>query len=141
MKVRLSFSKMLAKCKSYEITLMETLVVANPTLILSQVMIVILIGVYAMRATSVLFVRQRFQSLMIVAALVFAFALVLFHRPPTQAGAWLYFVIAVCVVGVAVNALLYFKPDRAHATPTNLAFSAVSCVGWGVLAGVYSVLL
>jgi fatty acid desaturase len=116
-------------------------VVANLSLILSQIMIVILIGVYAIRAASVFFVRERFQPLMIVAALAFVFALVLFHLPPTQTGAWLYLVIAACLVGVAVNALLYFKPDQAHSRPTDLAFSAVSCVGWGVLAGVYSILI
>jgi hypothetical protein len=106
-------------------------------LILTQSVLVILVGVYAMRATSVLFVRQAFQPLMILAAIVFVLSLVLFHRPPTASGPWLYFVLACCSAGVIVNALLFFAPDRAHATPTNLAFSLVSGLGWALLALIY----
>ena len=107
-------------------------------LLLSQVILVILAGVYAMRASSVFFVRQRFQLLMVLAALAFLFALVLFHHPPAVAGTWLYVVVVACIVGMIVNGILYFAPDRAHATPTNLTFSAVTGIGWGILAGIYA---
>jgi hypothetical protein len=110
-------------------------------LIVSQAMLVLLVGVYAMRATSVLFVRQAFHPLMILAAAAFVFALVLFHRPPSAVGTWLYVSIAACVLGAIVNAILYFAPDRTHATPTNLAFSASTGIAWAVLAGVYGAII
>jgi Na+-transporting NADH:ubiquinone oxidoreductase subunit NqrE len=110
-------------------------------LIFTQLTLVILIGIYAMRASSVLFVRQRFQPLMILAALVFVLALVLFHRPPTEQGAWLSFVVCACFAGAIVNGVLFFAPDRAHGTPTNLVFSAVSGLGWVVLGAAYGSIL
>jgi hypothetical protein len=110
-------------------------------LILTQAVLVVLVGVYAMRASADLFVRQPFQPLMILAALAFVFALVLFHRPPIAVGPWLYLVLIACVAGTIVNGFLYFAPDQAHATPTNMAFSAVSIVGWAALGLNYGSIL
>ena len=103
-------------------------------LILSKSAIIILAGIYAMRGSSVVFVRQPFQPIMIAAVFAFLLLLTLFYRAPTKPGIWLYSVIALCVVGMATNAMLYFKPDAMHNDPTNLAFSALGTVGWGMLA-------
>jgi hypothetical protein len=103
-------------------------------LVLSKAALVMLAGIYAMRGSSVLFVRQPFQPLMIVAVLAFLFSVTLFYRAPTKPGAWLYTVLALCLVGVVANGMLYFKPDASHSDPTNLTFSALSIVGWGLLA-------
>ncbi len=103
-------------------------------LVLSKATLVLLAGIYAMRGSSVLFERQRFDPLMIVAVLAFLFSVVLFYRPPTKLGIWLYTTVALCVVGLVANGMLYFKPDASHGDPTNLAFSALSIAGWGILA-------
>jgi hypothetical protein len=110
-------------------------------LILSRTALVILAGVYAMRATGVLFHPQPFQPLMVVAALAFVMSIILFQAPPTVPGWWLYTAIGLCVVGVIANTLLFFMPDAAHNTPTNLAFSAVSMVGWAIVAAANAVIL
>jgi hypothetical protein len=102
--------------------------------IATRVSLVILAGVYAMRASNVLFHPQTFQPLMGVALFAFIMSLVLFHNPPTTPGWWLYTVIALCLVGVAANAMLLFAPDKLHNSPTNLAFSLVSVIGWAVVA-------
>jgi uncharacterized membrane protein len=102
--------------------------------IVSKTALVVLAGVYAMRASGVLFHPQPFQPLMVVALLAFIMSVVLFQNPPTVAGWWLYTVIGLCCVGVAANAVLFFAPDAAHNTPTNLTFSAVSIVGWAIVA-------
>ncbi len=102
--------------------------------------LIILIGIYAMRASSVVFHREPFHPLMLVAALAFAVSLAAFHVPPTAPGAWSAVLALLCMVGVVANALLYARPDEAHGTPTSLTFSAVSVVGWAIV-GVYSTLV
>jgi hypothetical protein len=103
-------------------------------LILSKATLVILAGIYAMRGSSVVFVRQPFQPLMIAAVFAFLLLLTIFYRAPTKPGIWLYSVTALCIVGMATNAMLYLKPDAMHNDPTNLTFSAFGTVGWGILA-------
>jgi hypothetical protein len=107
-------------------------------IVVSKTVLVILAGVYAMRATGVIFHPQPFQPLMGVALFAFIMSVVLFQNPPTSPGWWLYTVIALCLFGVAANTMLFFAPDAAHSAPTNLAFSAVSMVGWGWLAFAFS---
>jgi hypothetical protein len=103
-------------------------------MIASKTALVILAGVYAMRASGVLFHPQPLQPLMGVALFAFVMSVVLFQNPPTVPGPWLYTVIALCLIGVAANTMLFFAPDAAHNTPTNLTFSAVSIVGWAIVA-------
>lgn len=106
-------------------------------LLLSKIAIVVLAGVYAMRGSSVIFVRQPFQPLMIAAVFAFLLLVTLFYRAPTKPGIWLYTVVALCAVGMLTNAMLYFKPDAMHSDPTNMAFSAVGMAGWGVLVAFF----
>jgi hypothetical protein len=102
-------------------------------LILSKAAIVMLAGIYALRSSSVIFVRQPFQPLMIAAVFAFLLLLTIFYRAPTKPGMWLYTVVALCAVGALTNAMLYFKPDAMHSDPTNMAFSAFGMAGWGLL--------
>ncbi len=102
--------------------------------IATRISLVILAGVYAMRSSSVLFHPQSFQPLTGVAIFAFLMTLVYFNRPPTAPDWWLYTSIGLCLIGVAANTMLYLAPDESHGTPTNLAFSLVSIVGWAVVA-------
>ncbi len=105
--------------------------------IISKAVIIMLTGIYAMRGSSIIFVRQPFQPIMIAAVFAFMLLVTLFYRAQAKPGAWLYTVAALCVVGMATNAMLYFKPDAAHNDPVNLAFSAFGMVGWGWLAAYF----
>jgi peptidoglycan/LPS O-acetylase OafA/YrhL len=108
--------------------------------IATKAALVVLAGIYAMRASDVIFARAAFTPLWFVALFAFGMSLVLFYRPPTVQGWWQYSVIGLCLVGVAANALLFFAPDTDHSNPTDLAFSAVSVLGWSIV-GVSSFLL
>jgi hypothetical protein len=103
-------------------------------MIATKVALVILAGVYARRASNTLFHPQPFTPLWGVALFAFVMSMIMFYNPPTARGVWLYTAVGLCLVGVAANTMLYFAPDAAHATPTNLTFSAVSIVGWAVVA-------
>jgi hypothetical protein len=103
-------------------------------LIIVKTALVVLAGVYAMRASSVLFSPEPFEPLMVAAALAFVLSVVLFYRPPIAVGPWLYTAIFLCVVGAIANAILFFAPDNSHSDITNLTFSAVSIVSWVVVA-------
>jgi hypothetical protein len=81
-----------------------------------------------------LFQGGAFSPLWFVALFAFVISLVLFYRMPTVQGWWQYTAIGLCLFGVAANAMLYFAPDAEHSDPTNLAFSAFSVVGWGIVA-------
>lgn len=109
--------------------------------VVTKIALVVLAGVYAMRASNVLFHPQPFHPLMVVALFAFIMSVILFHNPPTGPGWWLYTVVPLCLVGVVANGILFFAPDAAHNTPTNLAFSAVSIAGWGWLAIAFGMLL
>jgi hypothetical protein len=99
--------------------------------IATKVMLVGLAGIYAMRASSVLFRDEAFDPLMIVAVLAFLLSVALFYRLPAGPGPWAYAVIALCIVGVAANIFLLFAPDAAHGTAENMTFSAASVIAWG----------
>jgi uncharacterized membrane protein len=103
-------------------------------MIATKTSLVVLAGVYAMRASNVLFHPVPVTPLMGVALFAFVMSLILFHNPPTSRGWWLYTVIGLWVVGVAANTMLLLAPDAAHGTPTNRAFSAVSIAGWAIVA-------
>jgi hypothetical protein len=102
--------------------------------VLTKIALVILAGVYAMRVSNTIFNPSPITPLWFVALFAFVMCLVFFYRPPVVRGTWQYTAIALCLVGVAANAMLFFAPDAAHGTPTNLTFSAVSVVGWGIVA-------
>ena len=102
--------------------------------VITKSAIVILAGIYAMRSAGIVFRDDAFTPLWFAALFAFILLIILFYRPPTVQGAWQYTVIILSLVGVAANAMLYFKPDAAHADPTNLAFSALSIAGWGIVA-------
>jgi hypothetical protein len=103
-------------------------------MIATKTSLVVLAGVYAMRASNMLFNPQPITPLWGVAVFAFIMSIVYFYNPPTAAGWWLYTATGLCLVGVAANAMLFIAPDAAHGTPTNLAFSAVSVVGWAIVA-------
>jgi hypothetical protein len=110
-------------------------------IIIAKAALVVLAGVYAMRATSVLFNPEPFEPLMLVAAFAFVMSIVLFYRPPTSAGIWLYTAMALCLVGVVANTMLFLEPNDAHRDVTNLTFSLVSIVGWAAVGLSYGMLL
>jgi hypothetical protein len=103
-------------------------------LVVTKIALVILAGIYAMRASNALFDPADLQPLTFVAAFAFVISIVVFYRPPTVQGWWQYTVVGWSLIGVAANAILYIAPDASHSTPTNLAFSAVSVVGWAIVA-------
>jgi hypothetical protein len=102
--------------------------------VLTKATLVILAGVYTMRATNVIFNPSSFNPMSLVALFAFVMSFVLFNRLPTSPGAWAFTVLGLCIFGVFANSMLYFRPDAAHASPTNMSFSAVSIVGWAIVA-------
>ncbi len=102
--------------------------------VVTKAALVILAGVYAMRASSIIFTRGEFTPLWFVALFAFVMSVVLFYRMPTVQGWWQYAVIGLCLVGVAANAMLFLAPDAEHGDMTNLTFSTVSVVGWRIVA-------
>ena len=106
--------------------------------IVTKSTLVVIAGVHTMRATDVIFYPQPFQPLMAVAAFALVMLIVFFYLTPRVPDPWLYISIALCLVGIVANAFLYFASDAAHGTPANLAFSAVSVVGWTTLVFAYA---
>jgi hypothetical protein len=102
--------------------------------VITKVTLVILAGVYTMRATNVIFNPTSFNPMSLVALFAFVMSFVLFNRLPTTPGIWAFTVVGLCIFGVFANSMLYFRPDAAHASPTNMTFSAVSIIGWAIVA-------
>jgi hypothetical protein len=102
-------------------------------MILTQALLVVLMGIYLVRATWFLFTGV-FSPLTPVAALVLVICLVAFNRPPVPGSAWHVAFLAVCVLGAAANASLLFSTAPAYANPTNQAFSWVSLLCFACLA-------
>lgn len=102
--------------------------------VITKTALVILAGIYAMRASSILFHPSPLTPLMLVALFAFIMSVVLFYRPPTTQGWWQYSIIGLCLIGVAANTMLFIAPDAEHGDPTNLTFSAISVAGWGIVA-------
>jgi hypothetical protein len=107
-------------------------------IVVAKACLVLMAGIYAIRATSVVFNPQPFEPLMLVAAFAFVMSVVIFYRGPTEVGPWLYTVVALSVIGVIANSMLFFAPDESHKDLTNLTFSALSIVGWAVIAFSYA---
>ncbi|MGB8819145.1 MAG: hypothetical protein WCC66_14615 [Rhizobiaceae bacterium] len=106
--------------------------------VITKAALVILAGVYAIRASSYFFEDAPFEPLMLVAAFAFVLSVVLFYRPPIASGLWLYAVVALCAIGVLANAMLYFAPDKTHSDAINLSFSAISIAGWAIVGASYA---
>jgi subtilase family serine protease len=99
-----------------------------------KVVLVALIGIYAVRASWFLF-SGALSPLTPVAAAVLALCIVTFHRPPDAVGPWLYALLAACAVGAIANGALLFTASPLYANPVNTAFSWVSLGCFVVLAG------
>jgi hypothetical protein len=100
---------------------------------LSKALLVILIGIYAIRSTWFIF-SGSFSPLTPVAAAVLILCIISFHRLPLEIGTWFYVLISICVLGAIANASLLFSTSPIYANPTNMTFSAIS-LGCFVLLG------
>ena len=100
----------------------------------SQMVLVILAGIYAMRFSAGFF-GAGFTPLSALAAVALGVIVVFFYRWPTEPGLWLYTSMALCLLGVWVNAKLLLYPDTLHSGPTAIAFSGASVIGWVILFG------
>jgi hypothetical protein len=96
---------------------------------LTQSVLVLLIGIYAIRASWFMF-SGSVSPLTPVAAAIVVLCVFLFHRAPTQAGPLLWSVFAACAIGAIANALLLTSVAPAYRNPTNMAFSALSVALW-----------
>lgn len=105
-------------------------------LVMTQSILVILSGIYAIRSSWFIF-SGIFSPLTPVAVIVLVLCVVLFHRPPETPGLWLYVVTTGCVLGAIANGMLLFSHHEAYSNPTNRVFSLVSVVSWIVLFCVY----
>jgi ABC-type polysaccharide/polyol phosphate export permease len=103
-------------------------------------LLVVLIGIYAIRSSWFIF-SGIFSPLTPVATGVLVLCIILFHRPPTEPGTWLYIVIFGSIAGAIVNGLLIFSSKATYSNPTNQVFSVISLVGWLILAIIYSSVL
>jgi hypothetical protein len=101
---------------------------------LTQSALVLLIGIYAIRASWFLFSSGALTPLTPVAAAIVGLCVYLFHRAPTQTGPFLWGVLAACAVGAIANALLLTSTSPAYRNPTNMTFSALSVALWIALA-------
>ncbi len=102
-------------------------------IILSKALLVVLIGIYAIRSSWFIF-SGNVSPLTPVAAAVLVLRIISFHRLPLEVGTWFYVVIGMCVAGAFANASLLFVSSPIYANPTNIAFSAIS-LGCFVLLG------
>jgi hypothetical protein len=105
-------------------------------LAITQSILVILSGIYAIRASWFIF-SGIFSPLTPVAAIVLVLCITLFHRPPIETGIWLYVVLVGCVVGAIANGMLLFSTHEAYSNLTNRAFSIISVVSWVCLCVIY----
>jgi hypothetical protein len=98
--------------------------------LLTQTALVLMAGMYAVRATYSLLGTEPFTPLAIVAALVFCLVLALFHRLAKASRPWLLVTIVMCLIGLGVNALLLFTPGTGQLRFTNDLFSAICMAAW-----------
>jgi hypothetical protein len=94
-------------------------------IVIPKILLVILIGIYAIRTSWFLF-SGVFSPLTPVAAIVFVICLFAFHRPPETTGTWFYSLVAIYVIGAIANASLLFSTAPVYSNTTNMTFSAVS---------------
>jgi glucose uptake protein GlcU len=100
---------------------------------LTQATLVVLTGMYAVRASWFLFSGVLSPLTPVAVACVTA-CVYLFHRAPTQPGTYLWAVMIGCVIGAIANAVLLTSADPAYRNATNLMFSGLSTVLWLALA-------
>jgi hypothetical protein len=100
---------------------------------MTQATLVVLIGMYAIRASWFLF-NGLWSPLTPVAAACVVLCVYLFHRAPVQPGPYLWTVVAACVVGAIANAVLLTSTAPAYRNATNLMFSGTSAFLWLALA-------
>jgi hypothetical protein len=103
-------------------------------------LLVILTGIYAIRSSWFIF-SGIFSPLTPVAVVVLGLCIILFHRPPTEPGTWLYIVIFGSIAGAIANGMLLLSTKEAYSNPINQVFSGISLIGWTVLAIIYSAIL
>lgn len=108
-------------------------------LAITQSILVIFSGIYAIRASWFIF-SGIFSPLTPVAAIVLVLCITLFHRPPIEPGIWLYVVLVGCVIGAIANSILFFSSHEGS-NPTNRAFSVISVVSWVFLCAIYAPVL
>jgi hypothetical protein len=101
---------------------------------LTQTALVLMAGIYAVRATYSLLGGEPFSPLSLLAALVFALVVALFHLLSKATGKVLFVIVALCLLGMTVNGLLLFAPGGAPSNPTNAVFSATCVLGWAIVA-------
>jgi hypothetical protein len=104
-------------------------------IVLSKGLLVVLIGIYAIRSSWFVF-SGSFSPLTPVAAAVMVLCIISFHRLPLELGMWFYVLMFVCVAGAIANASLLFATSPNYANPTNMAFSAISLGCFLLLAAV-----
>jgi uncharacterized membrane protein len=76
--------------------------------VIAKTALVTLAGIYAKRASNIVFHPIMVTLLWFVTLFAFVMSLVLFYRPPTVQGWWQYTVIGLCLVGVAANAIRFW---------------------------------
>jgi hypothetical protein len=109
-------------------------------LAITQSILVILSGIYAVRASWFIF-SGVFSPLTPVAAIVLVLCLTLFHRPPIEPGIWLYVVLMGCVIGAIANSMLLFSTHEIYSNLTNRTFSIISVASWISLCVIYAPIL
>jgi hypothetical protein len=99
----------------------------------TQSVIVILVGIYAIRATYSLLGHENFQPLSLLAAAVFLLVTLFFHRLKMASGLWLYAALVLSAIGLLVNAVLLFSAGREQRDLTHDVFSAICIAGWAIV--------
>ncbi len=101
--------------------------------VLMKAVLVVLIGMYAIRASWFLF-SGVLSPLTPIAAAVLMLCIVIFHRPPQSLGLWFVAVLTACLIGAIANAALLVSTSPLYHNPTNTAFSWASLTGFVLLA-------
>jgi hypothetical protein len=100
----------------------------------ARTVLVIMAGIYAIRSTYTILGSKEFEPLSILAAIVFCLTVFLFYRLTKLSIRFLYTVMGLCVVGLAVNSMLLFSAYKNHDNPIEAAFSGFCMFGWLVVA-------
>jgi hypothetical protein len=103
---------------------------------LTQTLLVLLIGIYLVRATWFLFTGV-FSVLTPVAGIVLLVCLSAFNRPPVPGTAWFYVVLATYLIGALANLSLLFSSAPAYSNSTNYIFSWTSMLSFAALSVVH----
>jgi TRAP-type uncharacterized transport system fused permease subunit len=99
------------------------------SLIVIRSMAVVLAGMYAMR-TGYAPMEGRVEPLTFLPLLILVLCVVIFHRPPTEAGLWSTIVLALCAIGFGVN-LVFMR--LAPKGAVDYYISILSAGAWAVI--------